>query len=111
MVLVTPQIGLIFWLVVTFVTALFILKKFAWKPILKALQDRETSIADALNTAQKAKEEMAALKADNEKLINEARMERDKMIKEARETKEHLISDAKQKAQAEAAKILASARE
>jgi len=85
--LVTPQIGLIFWMVVTFVTVLVILRKFAWKPILKALSDREESIAEALNTARKAKEEMTALKADNERLLNEARSERDKLMKEAREAK------------------------
>jgi len=109
--LVTPQIGLIFWMVVTFVTVLVILRKFAWKPILKALSDREESIAEALNTAKKAKEEMASLKADNERLLNEARSERDKMLKEAREAKDAIVAEAKGKAQAEANKIMASARE
>ena len=109
--LVTPQIGLIFWMVVTFVTVLIILRKFAWKPILKALSDREESISEALNTAKKAKEEMSALKADNERLLNEARSERDKMLKEAREAKDAIVNEAKTKAQAEANKIMNSARE
>ena len=109
--LVAPQFGLIFWMVVTFITVLFILKKYAWKPILNALNEREKNIEEALNTAKKAKEEMAALKADNERLLNEARLERDKLLKEARETKESIIAEAKKKAQAEAQKILASTRE
>ncbi len=109
--LVTPQLGLIFWMVVTFVTVLVILRKFAWKPILKALSDREESISEALNTAKKAKEEMASLKADNERLLNEARSERDKMLKEAREAKDIIVGEAKSKAQAEANKIMTSARE
>src|SRR5665213_3865076 len=98
--LVLPQIGLIFWMTVTFITVLVILRKFAWKPILKALSDREESIAEALNTAKRAKEEMASLKADNERLLNEARSERDKMLKEAREAKDAIVGEAKNKAQA-----------
>ena len=98
-------------MVVTFVTALVILGKFAWKPILKALTDSEESIADALNAAKKAKEEMAALKADNERLLNQARAERDKMLKEAREMKDAIVAEAKGKAQIEANKLLTSARE
>ena len=109
--LITPQIGLIFWMVVTFVTVLFILKKFAWKPILAALSEREKNIQEALDTAKKAKEEMAALKSDNECLIQEARAERDKMLREARDTKDAIIAESKSKAQAEANKIMASARE
>lgn len=109
--LVTPQLGLIFWMVVTFLTALFILKKFAWKPILNALSEREQNIEEALNTARKAKEEMAALKADNEKLIQQARSERDQMLREARDAKDSIIAEAKTKAQAEANKVLTQARE
>ena len=109
--LITPQFGLIFWMVLTFLTVLFILKKFAWKPILSALSEREKSIQDALDTAKKTKEEMTALKADNERLIQEARAERDQMLREARDTKDAIIAESKSKAQAEANKILASARE
>ena len=109
--LITPQFGLIFWMVVTFLTVLFILKKFAWKPILSALSEREKSIQDALDNAKKTKEEMTALKADNERLIQEVRGERDKMLREARDTKDAIIAESKSKAQAEANKILAAARE
>jgi len=109
--LITPQIGLIFWMVVTFVTVLFILKKFAWKPILSALSEREQNIQEALDTAKKAKEEMAALKSDNERLIQEARAERDAMLREARDTKDAIIAESKSKAQAEANKIMAAARD
>ncbi|MEI6817837.1 MAG: F0F1 ATP synthase subunit B [Bacteroidota bacterium] len=109
--LVKPAIGLIFWMTLSFGIVLFILGKFAWKPILKALKDREGSIQDALDTAKKTKLEMAALKADNEKLLNQARAERDLMLKEARDTKDAIIAEAKTKATAEANKLLKSARE
>src|SRR5438132_11092963 len=109
--LITPQIGLIFWMVVTFVTVLFILKKFAWKPIMSALSEREQNIQEALDTAKKAKEEMAALKSDNERLVQEARAERDAMLREARDTKDAIIAESKSKAQAEANKIMAAARD
>ena len=109
--LIQPEIGLIFWMTLSFLIVMFILKKFAWKPILKALSDREDNIEEALNTAKKAKEEMIALKSDNERLLNEARAERDMMLKEARDTKDAIIAEAKGKAQAEANKIMASARE
>jgi F-type H+-transporting ATPase subunit b len=109
--LITPQIGLIFWMGLTFLTVLFILKKFAWKPILSALTEREKNIQDALDTAKKTKEEMTALKADNERLIQEARAERDAMLREARDTKDAIIAESKSKAQAEANKIMAAARD
>ncbi len=109
--LIQPEIGLIFWMTVSFLIVLFILKKFAWKPILKALSDRENNIEEALNTAKKAKEEMIALKSDNERLLNEARGERDKMLKEARDAKDSIIAEAKGKAQTEANKIMSTARE
>lgn len=111
MKLVTPDIGLLFWMLVSFGIVLFLLKKYAWKPILKTLSEREQNIKEALNTARKAKEEMAALKSDNERLINEARAERDKMLRDARDTKDAIVAEAKTKAQAEANKILTQARE
>lgn len=111
MKLVTPDIGLLFWMLVSFGIVLFLLRKFAWKPILASLKSREENISEALNTAKKAKEEMASLKADNEKLLQQARAERDAMLKEARDTKDAIISESKSKAQAEANKIMASARE
>ena len=79
--LLLPHLGLIVWTLLAFLIVFFILKKFAWKPILKMLSEREENIAEALNSAKKAKEEMASLKADNERLLNEARAERDKMLK------------------------------
>ncbi|MCX6274663.1 MAG: F0F1 ATP synthase subunit B [Bacteroidetes bacterium] len=111
MKLVTPDIGLLFWMIVSFVIVLFLLRKFAWKPILASLKAREESISDALNTAKKAKEEMTLLKSDNEKLIQQARAERDLLLKEARDTKDAIIAESKVKAQAEANKIMAGARE
>ena len=111
MELIQPAIGLIFWMSVSFLLLLFILRNFAWKPILMLLSDRETSIAEALNSARKAKDEMANLKADNERLLNEARAERDRMLKEARDTKDSIVAEAKSKAQTEANKVLQQARE
>ncbi len=109
--LVKPAFGLVFWMIISFSVILFLLKKFAWGPILNSLTERENTISDALNTAQKAKEEMLALKAGNEKLLQEARNERDLLLKEAREAKEMIISEAKTKATEAADKILVSARE
>ncbi|MDX5419469.1 MAG: F0F1 ATP synthase subunit B [Hymenobacteraceae bacterium] len=111
MELVTPGIGLIFWQTVTFLIVLFLLGKFAWKPIMNALHDRETSIENALSAAEKAKLEMQSLKADNEKLLAEARMERDKILKEATEAGNNIVESAKNKANEEGARIIAQARE
>jgi F-type H+-transporting ATPase subunit b len=111
MKLVTPEIGLIFWMSVTFLIVLFLLAKFAWKPILNMIHEREASIEDALASAERAKREMAELKASNEKILNEARAERDTLLKEARDTRETIIAEAKGKAQKEADRLLASARE
>lgn len=108
--LVKPEFGLIFWMSVTFLIVFFLMKKFAWGPILKMIQEREESIESALNSAQKAKEEMAELQNNNEKLLAEARLEKDKMLKEAREIKETMINDAKDAAQKEAQRIMAEAR-
>jgi F-type H+-transporting ATPase subunit b len=110
MELITPGIGLLFWMLVMFGIVLLILKKFAWKPILKALSDRETSIRDALLSADTAKKEMEKLKADNEVIMAEARAEKEKIVQEARQIREKLISEAKNEANEEAKKILKSAR-
>lgn len=110
MELVKPAFGLIFWMSLTFLIVLTILKKFAWKPILNMIKERENSITDALSAAQKAKEEMANLKADNEKLLAQARAERDVLLKEARDAKDAIIAEAKNKATDEANRILASTR-
>lgn len=109
--LILPSVGLIFWMSLTFIIVFLLLRKMAWKPILKSLKDREQSIQDALDSAQKAKEEMAALKASNEAILMEARNERDKLLKEARETKESIIAEAKAGAQKEADKIMQNAKE
>ena len=111
MQLVTPAIGLMFWTVVIFVLLLILLKKFAWKPILKAVDDRNNSINDALSSAEKARSEMEQLSADNDKILNEARIQRDSIIKEARDIKNKTIADAKNKASIEAEKIISSAKE
>jgi len=108
--LVTPNPGTIFWMVIIFGLVLFILRKFAWKPILNALKDREESIASALSAADEAKKEVASLKADNEKIIAEARREKDVILKEARELKDKIIAEAKEKANREAAKNIEQAR-
>ncbi len=110
MELITPGIGLLFWMLVMFSIVLFILKKFAWKPILKALKDRETSIRDALMSADTAKKEMEKLKADNQVVMAEARAEKEKIVQEARQIREKIIGDAKNEATEEAKKLLKSAR-
>jgi len=106
-----PEFGLIFWTLLVFLIVLFLLTKFAWKPITKALKEREDSIEESLNSAEKAREEMAKLKAENEKLLAEAIVERDKMFKEAREASSRIIDEAKEKASQEGAKIIENAKE
>jgi F-type H+-transporting ATPase subunit b len=109
--LLNPSYGLIVWSLVAFLLVMFLLKKFAWKPILQMLQEREQSITEAIESAKKAKEEMTALKADNEKIILQAKAERDGILKEAREIKEKMIAEAKSLASKEAEKLTAIARE
>jgi F-type H+-transporting ATPase subunit b len=109
--LVTPGIGLIFWTAIVFLLLLGILGKFAWKPILTAIKTREEGIEKALGAAERALNDMRELKSNNEKMLVEARNERDALMKEARETKESIIAEAKNKAQKDADRILAGARE
>jgi F-type H+-transporting ATPase subunit b len=111
MELVKPGIGLLFWMTITFSIVLYILSKFAWKPILKTIREREDSINSALNSAEEARKQMSALKADNEKLLNEARVERDRMLKEASEMKDSIIAQAKRSADEEGRKLIANAKE
>ena len=111
MELVTPEIGLIFWTTVVFSLLLIVLKKYAWKPILSAVDERNKSIEDALRAADKAKEEMLSLSADNERILMEAKKERDTILKEGREIKESIIAEAKDKAKVDAEKILKTAKE
>ena len=104
------SVGLFFWQTLLFVALILLLKKFAWKPILDAVNEREQGIKDALDSAEQAKQEMANLQADNEKLLKEARAERDAMIKEARDIKNKMINDAKEEAKGEADKMVAQAQ-
>jgi len=108
--LLTPSIGNIFWTSVVFLILVFLLGKFAWKPILSAINTREANISDALNQVKLAKAEMEALKADNKKIIQEARKERENILKEAREIKERILIDAQETAKLEGEKIIEQAR-
>ncbi len=108
--LITPAFGLIFWQTLIFLTVLFVLGKFAWKPILGALQAREDSIDEALNSAKIAKEEMANLTADNEKLLAEAKLERDKMLAAASKIAEDMKGQAKLDAKVVGEKMIDEAR-
>ncbi|WP_196895709.1 F0F1 ATP synthase subunit B [Aureivirga marina] len=107
--LIAPE-SLVFWTTIIFVVFFFILKKVAWKPILTAVKNREDSINNALAAAEEARKEMANLKADNERILNEARAERDAMLKEAREMKDNMINEAKEQAQTEASKLIEQAQ-
>lgn len=109
--LVTPDFGLLFWMLVSFGILLFILGKFAWKPIMKMLQDREDEINKSLDSAQAAKAEMEKLTAQNEAIMKEARAEREAMLREAKATKDQIVAEAQTAAKAEADKILLSARQ
>jgi len=109
--LVTPEIGLVFWTTLVFVILLIILRRVAWKPILEAVNQREESIENALSSAEKAREEVQNLKADNERILNEARAERDRILKEAREMKDAILNEAKEKAGSEGEKMIAAAQE
>lgn len=104
------SIGLFFWQTIIFILLIFLLKKYAWKPILDAVNEREEGIKNALLSAEKAKEEMASLQSDNEETLKKARAERDSLLKEAREIKQQLIDDAKNEAQSEAKKIISQAQ-
>ena len=110
MELVTPDIGLIFWMTVSFLIVLTILKKFAWKPILQGLKDREDSIKESLESAEQARDEMSKLKSDNEQLLAEARLERDKILKEALATANNIKEEAKEDASKISGKMVEDAR-
>ncbi|MCT4616203.1 MAG: F0F1 ATP synthase subunit B [Marinifilaceae bacterium] len=108
--LISPEIGLLFWACLGFLIVLFILKKFAWKPILDSINERNESIDKALKAAEMAKEEVANIKSDNEKILDKARQEKDLILKEAKDLSSKIISEAKKKASEEADKIIADAR-
>ena len=102
--------GLFFWQSLIFLLLIFLLKKFAWKPILDAVNEREEGIKNALLSAEIAKRDMQNLKSDNEKLLAEARVERDVILKEAREIKDKIVSEAKDEAQVQAGKMIEQAK-
>ncbi|HEY8687784.1 MAG TPA: F0F1 ATP synthase subunit B [Chitinophagaceae bacterium] len=110
MQLLTPGFGLIIWTLLAFLIVFFILKKFAWKPILDSMNKREQGIADSLATAEKIKIEMSQMKSENEALLVKAREERAQMLKEAKETKDKIINEAKEQAKVETNKIIADAQ-
>ena len=108
--LITPGLGLVFWTAITFLCLLFILKKFAWKPILDSVNEREDGIKNALASAEDAKKEMQNLNASNEQLLKDARAERDALMKDAREIKDKMISDAKEEAKEVTSKLIENAQ-
>lgn len=110
MQLVSPDPGLIVWTSVVFIILLILLRRLAWKPILKMVKEREQHIDEALKAADKAREEMKNLQADNERILREARAERDGILKEAREIKEKIITEARSAAKEEGEKLVSSAR-
>lgn len=109
--LLTPGVGLIFWQFVGFIALLLILSKFAWRPITEALNSREESIENALAAAERAKTEMASLKSENEKLLQEARLERDKILKEASDAAKRVIEESRDEAKKQGDKMIEDARE
>jgi len=111
MELVQPGIGLIFWMALVFGILVFVLGKFAWKPIMKSLHERENSIEKSIKAAEIARGEMEKLKFDNEELLKQAKDERDNILREGRKVKEGIIQDAKVKAAEEADRIVESAKE
>ena len=108
--LVLPDIGLVFWNTVAFLVLLIVLGKFAWKPILKAINERESGIEEALLKADKMKAEMAAMQNENEAMLAKAREERATLIKEAKEASEKMVAEAKDKAKSEYDRIVADAQ-
>lgn len=110
MELVTPEIGLVFWTTVSFLVLFFLLAKFAWKPIMGAIDERERFIEDSLRKAEAAKEEMSNLIGENEALLKRARVERDLILHEAKKVKDQMISDAKELAHTEGARMIELAR-
>ncbi|MBD1395448.1 F0F1 ATP synthase subunit B [Mucilaginibacter glaciei] len=110
MELVTPEIGLVFWTTISFLILFFLLAKFAWKPIMGAIDDRERSIEDALLRAEAAKDEMSRLTNENEELLKKTRAERDLILSEAKKLKDQIVAEAKETAQKEGARQIELAR-
>ena len=105
------SLGLFFWQSLIFIGLIFLLRKFAWKPILDAVNGRETSIKDALISAEAARTEMENLQSDNQRILKEARAEKESLLKEARTLSSEIINTAKEEAQGEAQKIIFQAQE
>ena len=108
--LVTPEIGLVFWTTISFAVLFFLLSKFAWKPIMGAIDERERFIEDSLSKAEAAKDEMARLTNENDALLKQARIERDAILSEAKKVKDSIISEAKEAAHKEGARQIELAR-
>jgi F-type H+-transporting ATPase subunit b len=108
--LVTPAFGLVFWSTITFLVVLFLLTKYAWKPMMKAIKTREDGIENAIAQAEKVQAEMAQLKSDNEALLVKAREERAALLKDAKETRDKMVAEAKEEAKAQATRIIADAQ-
>lgn len=109
--LVTPELGTIFWMTIIFGIVVFVLRKFAWTPILNSLNDRENNINNALRAADEARKKMETLKADNEKIMAEAKNEKEKILHEAMDLKDKIIAEAKQKGEAETESNIKHARQ
>ena len=109
--LVTPGLGLIIWMTIAFLIVLFLLKKYAWNPILSSLSERENKIDEALRSAQRAEERMLEIESKNQNLLAEAAKEREAILKAARDASAQMIAEAKEKASEESAKLLEQARE
>lgn len=103
-------LGLFVWNFIAFLVVLFLLRKFAWQPILKSLNERETKIADSIATADRVKAEMAQMQNENEALMAKAREERAALLKDAKETRDKIVNEAKEQAKLEANKIVAEAQ-
>jgi len=109
--LLNPGFGLVFWTAITFLILLIILRKFAWKPILDAVDEREKSISESLEAADQAKTDMLHLKEDNKQMMKEAREQRDQMLRDAQDMKKRLIADATDEAGKKSAEMIAKAQE
>ena len=110
MELLLPKLGLILWTLVAFIIVLYLLGKYAWKPILKSLDEREKNINDSILSADNVRKEMAAMKSENENLLAKAREERSLMMREAKETRDKIVQEAKEQARKETSKIVADAQ-
>lgn len=110
MELLVPEIGLVILQTIAFLLLMFLLAKFAWKPVLAAIKEREQSIDEALNKAELAKQEMTRLTAQNEELMKEARSERDRILKEAKTLKDNILHEAKNQAHTEGVKLIEKAK-